>query len=282
MNANYKGIIIDPGHGGIDLGYSENDKYEKDFNLQLSSYIYYRLKDLGFPVYLTRDGDYTISNYERNDYINQIIDEVQGKVFVLSIQIDDENENVIEIIYSINNDDSQNKDLYNSLNDITNVRTKTLPNDENKDYYMIQRIAPEEAEVIVFEFGYQNLNNDNTKIQEQAEQIVNVLLNQFNDQDFASYETYVVEKGDSLYSLSLRYETTIRELQKINNLGTDYLDIGQVLKVPKIKENFYIVKRGDSLYSIAKKFNTTVDKIKDINNLLTNKLSVNQKLLIPD
>ena len=44
---------------------------------------------------------------------------------------------------------------------------------------------------------------------------------------------YTVSKGDTLYSISKRYNTTVEELQKINGLKGNDLDIGQVLLVQK-------------------------------------------------
>ena len=282
MSNDYKSIIIDPGHGGIDLGYFDGEKYEKDFNLKLSTYIYNRLNNLNFPVFITRSDDYTVSNYDRYEYIDNIIAETDGKALVFSIHLNNEKSDGIDIIYSINSDKELNKDLYNKLNDITDVKTKTLPGDDDKDFYAIQRLETGQAEAVVFEFGYNNINDNDKEIEELGNQIVDIIIDFFSNSSFNNYQKYIVEKGDYLHELAKKFNTTVDELKKINSLGTDYLDIGQMLKVPKNKNNFYIVKKGDSLYSIAKKFNTDIEKIKDINSLNTNKLTVNQKLLIPD
>ena len=101
---------------------------------------------------------------------------------------------------------------------------------------------------------------------------------------------YIVKKGDSLYSIANKYNTTVEELKRINNLTSNILSIGQVLKLPSDKANnvekeentiSYTVQKGDSLYSIARKYDTTIDRIKDLNNLTTNLLSIGQVLLIP-
>lgn len=278
----YRSIIIDPGHGGVDLGYVDKDKCEKDFNLKMGKFIYDKLRDLGFPIYMTRNDDYTLSNYDRFEYIGNIIDEIGGKGFVISIQLNNEKSDEVDIIYSVNSDDNFNRDVYNKISDITNVFTKTLPNDNTKDFYAIQRLAPSDAEVVVFEFGYNNINDTDDKICDYAKEIVDIMLDIFCENDFNSYDSYVVQKEDNLNDLANEFKSSIDDLKRINGLGTDELYIGQKLKVPKTRKNIYIVMRGDSLYSIAKKFNTTVDKIKDINNLISNKLAVNQKLLIPD
>ena len=97
-------------------------------------------------------------------------------------------------------------------------------------------------------------------------------------------DTYIVQKGDSLYSISSKYNTTVDTLKKINNLDSNILSVGQVLKLPTVEEteeSTYIVEKGDSLYSIARTFNTTVDELKSLNNLENNLLSVGQVLKLP-
>lgn len=98
--------------------------------------------------------------------------------------------------------------------------------------------------------------------------------------------TYIVQKGDTLYSIANKLGTTVQELKTLNNLTSNNLSIGQVLRIPteeiyEGEENIYIVKAGDTLYSIARNNNTTVDEIKSLNNLTTNTLSVGQLLKLP-
>lgn len=66
---NYK-IVIDPGHGGDDPGASGNGIIEKNLTLEISKYMYDRFKELGIPVYITRDSDETLSPTER---VNRIL-----------------------------------------------------------------------------------------------------------------------------------------------------------------------------------------------------------------
>ena len=95
---------------------------------------------------------------------------------------------------------------------------------------------------------------------------------------------YVVKKGDTLYSIARKYNTSVDNLKSINNIITDSLAIGQIIKLPvqsNISDNSYIVKKGDSLYSIARTYNTSVDKLKEINNLTSNALAIGQVLKLP-
>lgn len=72
-----------------------------------------------------------------------------------------------------------------------------------------------------------------------------------------------------------------------NNLGSNTLQIGQVLRIPRKSttpnENttIYVVKRGDSLWKIANDYGVTVDVLKELNNLTTNGLQIGQQLIVP-
>lgn len=95
--------------------------------------------------------------------------------------------------------------------------------------------------------------------------------------------TYTVKKGDNLYSIANRYNTSVSTIMNLNNLKSTNLSIGQQLKIPSstnTSTTTYVVKSGDNLYAIARKFNTTVDTIKKKNNLTSNLLSIGQKLII--
>ena len=112
-----------------------------------------------------------------------------------------------------------------------------------------------------------------------------------------NFINYTVKKGDSLYSIASKYGISTNQIVKDNNLNTNILQIGQVLKIrtgksmiieecigedftPPVTDKTYKVVSGDSLYSIAKKFNTSVDNIKAKNNLKTNTLQIGQVLKI--
>lgn len=96
----------------------------------------------------------------------------------------------------------------------------------------------------------------------------------------ATTNEYIVQKGDTLYGIANKFNTTVDNLKSINNLTTDSLSIGQVLKLPSTtaSTNTYTVKAGDTLYGIANKYNTTVDTLKSLNNLTSNTLSIGQVL----
>lgn len=94
-------------------------------------------------------------------------------------------------------------------------------------------------------------------------------------------DTYTVVRGDTLYSVARKNNISIDRLRELNNLTSDILRVGQVLKLNDSDINKYIVKLDDTLYSIANTFNTTVDTIKKLNNLTSNLLSIGTELIIP-
>lgn len=85
---------------------------------------------------------------------------------------------------------------------------------------------------------------------------------------------YVVQKGDTLTSISKKYGLTVAQLKNLNKLKTNGLRIGQKLKV----DWTYTVKRGDTLSAIGKKYGKSVQQLKNINLLTTNGLKVGQVL----
>ena len=106
--------------------------------------------------------------------------------------------------------------------------------------------------------------------------------------------TYIVKRGDTLYSISTQYGVSVNDLKKVNNLTSDILSIGQEIRIPSgetivtpsedeiINEpNTYIVQRGDTLFSISRRFGIPVNDIKIQNNLTSDILSVGQVLMIP-
>jgi len=88
----------------------------------------------------------------------------------------------------------------------------------------------------------------------------------------------VVKKGDSLEKIAKKYNTTVSEITRINDLPNSFLRIGQVLfleKNPKVKrvvkvqnsKNFYIVKPGDNPWTISMKHRMKVEDLLRLNNL---------------
>ena len=58
------------------------------------------------------------------------------------------------------------------------------------------------------------------------------------NQETAEIREYVVIKGDTLYSISKRFNLTVQELQQLNGLNTNDIKIGQVLNVKPSSKDF--------------------------------------------
>ena len=115
--------------------------------------------------------------------------------------------------------------------------------------------------------------------------------------------SYKVEKGDTLYSISRKYQITVAELRAANNLSeNDIIKAGQKLIIPDAdigtaaalsstknasastpagKTTVYTVQKGDTLYGIARKNGMTVADLMSINNLdSSDVIKVGQKLKV--
>ena len=121
--------------------------------------------------------------------------------------------------------------------------------------------------------------------------------------------TYKVEKGDTLYSISRKYQITVAELRAANNLSeNDVIKVGQKLKIPSADISAaaalatdnkattnpggatlsastptkdYTVVKGDTMYSIAKKNGMTLAEFMALNGLDNSSvIKVGQKLKI--
>ncbi|MFT6246767.1 MAG: LysM repeat protein, partial [Crocinitomicaceae bacterium] len=132
---------------------------------------------------------------------------------------------------------------------------------------------------------------------------------------------YKVKKGETLYGLSRKFNTTVDELIKINPELSEGLKKGQLIQAPgKIEPEFaaeivpdiidepvpnpfvadtiaetqetvtvsfsdsivrHSVMSHETMYSISKRFMVSIEKIMEINKLSTTRLSEGQVLIIP-
>ena len=101
--------------------------------------------------------------------------------------------------------------------------------------------------------------------------------------------THLVRRGDTLWEIALKYNTTVSNLRKWNGLRSNTIQPGDRLVVGPKKEEpllakvllptaaeaseesgekiFHKVKRNDTLWGIASKYNTTVSQLRQWNSL---------------
>mgnify|MGYP004566461669 CR=1 FL=1 len=289
-------VVIDPGHGGTDAGATGNNLLEKDYNLLISKYMYDRFKQLGIPVAITRDSDTTLSPTDR---VNTILNKFgnSSDVILISNHVNSGGGEGAEVIYALRNKDTLAKRILENIGaagqETRKYYQRRLPSDTSKDYYFIHRNTGN-LEPLIVEYGFIDNTKDVEFLKENYEELAEAVISAVANYIGVPYKapnglitnTYVVQKGDTLYSIANKLGTTVSELKKENNLTSNTLQIGEVLRIPtkeiyEEEENIYIVKKGDSLYSIANKYNTTVEELKRINNLTSNILSIGQVLKLP-
>ncbi len=128
--------------------------------------------------------------------------------------------------------------------------------------------------------------------------------------DSYASNTYVVKKGDNLYSISKKFKIPVSEIKQNNNLTSNRLDLGMKLSLsnnnkPAAKADvqnksvtpaasnsnmiqnsdpfevrYHKVKKGETIAKIAKKYSLSGERILEINGLTSNKLKLGQQLLI--
>ena len=92
--------------------------------------------------------------------------------------------------------------------------------------------------------------------------------------------SYTVQKGDSYWNISQRFNTSLSSVMNANNAsGNTALTVGQIITVPS---HTYTVQKGDSYYLIAKKCGVTLSALLSANNATTtSSLYAGQKITIP-
>ncbi|MFH0894131.1 MAG: LysM peptidoglycan-binding domain-containing protein [Bacteroidota bacterium] len=108
--------------------------------------------------------------------------------------------------------------------------------------------------------------------------------------------THKVKSGETLFAIAKKYKCTVADLKRWNNLTSDNLQIGKVLKLqgggvrtnadPNLNtsknknDKYHIVKSGETLSGISKKYGCTVTDIKMWNGLKTDCIQIGKKLIV--
>lgn len=166
-----KTIYIDPGHGGRDPGAIYKDIKESDINLQISKYLKEELENNGAQVYLTRIGDYDLSennarNHKKNDLTARarLINESNCDMYI-SIHLNSDPSptwNGIQIFYTDNNEN--NKKIAETIKEQLKLKRKTK---ELKNMYLFEKIS---QPGILIEAGFISNPNDRYKLKQSEYQ----------------------------------------------------------------------------------------------------------------
>lgn len=241
-----------------------------------------------------------------NDYAEAVVKavtEYAGYTYTLPGEIPNQNSEIYivkrgDTLYSIARDNNITVSELKQLNNLSNNTIyigqqlllkkrieEELPNENDKLYivkkgdtlYSISRKLNISVDTLK---SLNKLNSNDIYVGQQ------LILGEPENQ--VEYDIYTVKKGDSLWSISQKYNITVNELIKLNNLDNTTLQINQTLKVPKTvieespiqNEETYIVQKGDTLWSISRKLGISVNELKDLNNLTSNLLNIGQQLKI--
>ena len=100
--------------------------------------------------------------------------------------------------------------------------------------------------------------------------------------------THTVTNGETLWTISKKYATTVDELKRLNSLKSDTIIVGQKLIVAKTATETivkpyvnYVVKKGDTVGKLAEYFGVTIETISALNGLKNNIIYVGETIKIP-
>lgn len=276
---------------------NKNGIVEKDFTFTISKYINERLNNIGIENFLVDENNVGLTDEEK---VNIIKDKYGNgnNIIVISNRLNKGGKNGAEIMYPLRNNSKLASLIASNLEDAgqTVLKYYQLRNNSDTskdDDYLIRNTANNLT--IVIDYGYIDNTSDANFLKNNYEKLAEAVVKSIANYAGVSYtpanmeKYYIVKKGDSLWSIASKNNTTVDNIKKLNNLSSNNLSVGQVLKLSYDaenedikKSNIYTVKKGDSLWLIANKYGTTVDELKNANNLKSNTLSIGQTLIIPE
>lgn len=303
------------GGSGIDIIYSLNNKdtlasriannidYFNDANYyQLrypndttKDYYYITRNTPGYETIIVRYG-YVDSKVDANiikDNIEELASAVADAIldYVGANDLDYYEVKKGDTLYGIASKFSTTAEELKKLNNLKNNTLSIGQKLKIPEYIESPSVSEENGEYYIVQKGdslYKIANKYNTTV-DKLKEINNLSSNLLSigqklkiaHSNNSNVDTYTVKKDDTLYAIANKFNMTVAELKKLNNLTSNSLSIGQKLVING-QQNTYTVKKGDTLYGIANKYNTTVKAIKELNNLSSNSLSIGQVLSIPN
>jgi LysM repeat protein len=294
----------------------DNKRYAALFLLDISDYKSWA-KGLLSAGYATNQkyADLLISTIERNKlmqydsmvlsgynpYNTQIpanIDLVYNKVPSTVVQ---QNE-TIDKIANVNNKTINKIIKYNDLNFHTNIepgdvlylkpkkRKASVSNHEVKEGETMWEISQKYA-IRISSLYKKNLMDIGTEpqigvilnLQTKASSRPDTVVKNIDQANSEKFIIHYVSMGETLYSISQKYNVSLEDIKTANGLKNDQISLGMELKIQKPQKGaiiVYKVQSGDTLYSISRKFNVSVEEIKSWNKISDNSINVGQNIEI--
>ena len=158
--------------------------------------------------------------------------------------------------------------------------------------------TPEKANPVVADTIRAEVIVADTIINETEETIAETVVAPVQ-QPSAKPTHHVVKQGETLYSISRQYATTVGDIISWNNLGDTPIKIGQELLIAEplrtpekspfredaatpvqANTDYHVVAPGETLYQVSKKYNVTLENLRNWNNLAENNIAIGQKLRV--
>jgi len=299
-------FLINAHNGGEDQGTIKENLKTKEINLNIANFLNKRLNDLSIPNQLVRESDETISLKERSSFINNS-NKDDKEIIVLSIDSSFGNHTNSDVIYSLKERGVLAKNIAREFSDLEdNFREayqKRLPINPNKDYYYLLREIDVTPVIIKLNFKNEDRNfNLEAEWKKYSDAIIKAITKftglEYTPEVKKGY--YKVEKGDTLWSIAKKFNTSVDSLKKLNNLSNNLITVNQVIKIEEVHEEqttepiytvheedprqediLHTVNENESIYQIADLYNVSTESIINANNLISEEINKGQILLIP-
>ncbi|WP_108868063.1 LysM peptidoglycan-binding domain-containing protein [Aquimarina aquimarini] len=95
------------------------------------------------------------------------------------------------------------------------------------------------------------------------------------------YKSHKVAKGENVYRIAKRYNTTPEAIYKINPAAKEGINEGEILAIPVTNDQEYkthVVEKGDTVYSLSKKYNISTGTFYILNPEASNGINIGQIL----
>lgn len=275
-------IYLDPGHGGTDLGAQGNGLQEKHVTLAIAL----KVRDMlnrdyeGHSIRMSRSSDVTVSLPQRTNDANS-----WGADYFVSIHINAGGGTGYEdFIYSgsvfsqtITYRDKVHAEIMKQV-DFRNRGKK------RENFHVLRESW---MPSILTENGFIDNSTDAAKLKSDA-YLNRIALGHANGIALAlglrrksdgGSNTYIVQAGDTLWSIAQAHNMTVQQLKDLNGLVDDTIYPGQVLLISGTAV-YHTVQSGETLWGIAQLYNTTVDVIKSLSGLTSDIIQPGQRLRV--
>ena len=190
-----------------------------------------------------------------------------NNIIVLSNRLGDVSNTGAEIMYALRNNSRLASNIASNLEsvgrDVNKYYQLRNPSNTALDNDYLIRNTPNNQTITIY-YGYpKNINEANflkNNINVLGEAVVKAIANyagvNYIPDNLEGY--YIVKKGDSLYSIASKNNTTVNKLKELNNLSSNSLSIGQLIKLPigtnndntVNNSNLYIVQKEHHKYNL--------------------------------